>query len=101
MVLLFLAGPGLAAFQHDAREAAMCFVHSGSAGGGSLIQQTALGAAAATAFSTLAAGGGAVGGMDVAASGTPDVVTGPDGARVVDGYGQILHPRWNRALPPI
>jgi acetamidase/formamidase len=101
MVLLFLAGPGLAAFQHDAREAAMCFVHSGSAGGGSLIQQTALGAAAATAFSTLAAGGGAVGGMDVAGSGTPDVVTGPDRARVVDGYGQILHTRWNRDLPPV
>src|ERR1700693_4503664 len=82
----------------------MCFVHSGSAGsagsagGGSLVQQTALGAAAATAFSTLAAGG-AVGGMDVAA-GSPDVVTGPGGARVVDGYGQILHTRWNRDLPP-
>jgi acetamidase/formamidase len=89
----------------------MCFVHSGSAGGGSLIQQTALGAAAATAFSTLAAGGGMKGegevrklfveGMDVAGSGTPDVVTGPDGARVVDGYGQILHTRWNRDLPPV
>ena len=81
----------------------MCFVHSGSAGsagGGSLIQQTALGAAAATAFSTLAAGGGVVGGMDVAA-GSPDVVAGPGGARVVDGYGQILHTRWNRDLPPV
>src|SRR5580704_11486231 len=82
----------------------MCFVHSGSAGsagsagGGSLVQQTALGAAAATAFSALAAGG-AVGGMDVAA-GSPDVVAGPGGARVVDGYGQILHTRWNRDLPP-
>ncbi|HWN60087.1 MAG TPA: acetamidase/formamidase family protein [Streptosporangiaceae bacterium] len=78
----------------------MCFVHSGSAGGGSLIQQTALGAAAATAFSTLAAGGGAVGGMDVTASGSPDVVAGPGGTRVLDGYGQILHTRWNRDLPP-
>ncbi len=78
----------------------MCFVHSGSGAGGSLVQQTALGAAAATAFSTLAAGGGVVGGMDVAGSGTPDVVTGPAGARVVDGYGQILHTRWNRDLPP-
>src|ERR1700733_3959003 len=91
---------GWAALRHEAREAVMCFVHSGSAEGGSLIQQTALGAAAATAFSALAAGGGAVGGMDVAASGTPDVVTGPDGARVVHGYGQILHTRWNRDLPP-
>ena len=79
----------------------MCFVHSGSAEGGSLIQQTVLGAAAATAFSTLAAGSGAVGGMDVAASGSPDVVAGPGGARVVDGYGQILHTRWNRDLPPV
>jgi Acetamidase/Formamidase family len=89
----------------------MCFVHSGSAEGGSLIQQTALGAAAATAFSTLAAGGGMKGegevrklfveGMDVAASGAPDVVAGPGGARVVDGYGQILHTRWNRDLPPV
>src|SRR6202162_3146953 len=83
----------------------MCFVHSGSAGsagsagGGSLVQQTALAAAAATAFSPLAAGG-AVGGMDVAA-GSPAVVTGPGGARVVDGYGQILHTRWNRDLPPV
>jgi acetamidase/formamidase len=78
----------------------MCFVHSGSGAGGALVQQTALGAAAATAFSALAAGGGVVGGMDVAGSGTPDVVTGPAGARVVDGYGQILHTRWNRDLPP-
>jgi len=77
----------------------MCFVHSGNAGGGSLIQQTALGPAAATAFSTLAAGGGVVGSMDVT-GGSPDVVAGPGGARVVDGYGQILHTRWNRDLPP-
>jgi len=79
----------------------MCFVHSGSAHGGGLVQQTSLGAAAATAFSTLAEGGGVVGGMDVAGSGTPDVITGPDGARVVDGYGQVLHNRWNRDLPPV
>ena len=78
----------------------MCFVHSGSGAGGSLVQQAALGAAAATAFSTLAEGGGAVGAMDVAGSGTPDVVAGPGGAQVVDGYGQVLHTRWNRDLPP-
>src|SRR5260370_9969040 len=99
VVLLFRARPRLAALRHEAREAVMCFVHSGSAEGGSLIQQTALGAAAATAFSTLA-GGGAVGGMDVAGSGSPDVVAGPGGARVLDGYRQILHTRWNRDLPP-
>jgi acetamidase/formamidase len=80
----------------------MCFVHSGNA----VIQQTALGPAAATAFSGLAAGAGewgvgaAVGGMDVAGSGAPDVVAGPAGARVLDGYGQVLHTRWNRDLPP-
>src|SRR5260370_39279431 len=106
VVLLFGASPRLAALRHEAREAVMCFVHSGSAEGGSLIQQTSLGAAAATAFSTLAAGGGmrgegeVGGGMDVAASGSPDVVAGPGGARVLDGYGQILHTRWNRDLPP-
>ena len=60
----------------------MCFVHSGSGAGGSLVQQTALGVAAATAFSSLAegsgmSGGGAVSGMDVAGSGAPDVVAGP------------------------
>src|SRR5260370_32422645 len=100
VVLLFRARPRLAALRHEVREAVMCFVHSGSAEGGSLIQQTALGAAAATAFSTLAAGGGAVGGMDVAASGSPDVVAGPGGARGLDGYCQILHTRWNPDLPP-
>src|SRR5260370_8587237 len=106
VVLLFGASPRLAALRHEAREAVMCFVHSGSAEGGSLIQQTSLAAAAATASSTLAAGGGmrgegeVGGGMDVAASGSPDVVAGPGGARVLDGYGQILHTRWNRDLPP-
>jgi hypothetical protein len=59
----------------------MCFVHSGSAQAGGLVQQAALGPAAATAFSSPAMGGGAVGGMDVASSGTPDVVAG---TQVVD-----------------
>ena len=39
--------------------------------------------------------------MDVAGSGAPDVVAGPGGAQVVDGYGQVLHTRWNRDLPPV
>src|SRR5260370_3507471 len=99
VVLLFRARPRLAALRHEAREAVMCFVHSGSAEGGSLIQQTAVGAAAATAFSTLA-GGGAVGGMDVAGSGSGDGVAGAGGGGVLDGYRQILHTRWNRDLPP-
>jgi acetamidase/formamidase len=79
----------------------MCFVHSGSGAAGSLVQQTALGPAAATAFSSLGAAGGVVGGMDVAGSGAPDVVAGPGGARVLDGYGQVLQTRWNRDLPPV
>jgi acetamidase/formamidase len=79
----------------------MCFVHSGSAHPSGLIQQAALGPAAALALSSLAAGDGVVGGLDVAGSGTPDVVAGPGGARVVDGFGRVLHTRWNRDLPPV
>jgi acetamidase/formamidase len=75
----------------------MCFVHSGGVGGG-LVQQTMIGGAAATAFSAVA-GGGPIGGMAVA-GGAPDVVAGPGGARVLDGFGQVLHNRWNRDLPP-
>jgi len=47
------------------------------------------------------AGNGVAGGLDVAGSGTPDVVARPGGERVVDGYGQVLHNRWNRDLPPV
>ena len=78
----------------------MCFVHSGSAGGRGLVQQATIGAAAAAAFSSVAAGGGVLGGVDVAGSGAPDVVAGPGGARVLDGFGRVLHNRWNRDLPP-
>jgi acetamidase/formamidase len=81
-------------------EATMCFVHSGSAGGAGLIQQASVGAATAAAFSSVAAGGGSIGGLDVAGSGTPDVVAGPGGVRVLDGFGRVLHNRWNRDLPP-
>ena len=77
----------------------MCFVHSGSAGGGGLVQQATIGAAAAAAFSSMAAGG-VLGGVDVVGSGTPDVVAGPGGVRVLDGFGRVLHNRWNRDLPP-
>ncbi len=79
----------------------MCFVHSGSVGGVGLVQQAAVGAAAAAAFSSLAPGGRSVAGLDVAGSGTPEVVAGPGGVRVLDGYGQVLHNRWNRDLPPV
>jgi acetamidase/formamidase len=82
----------------------MCFVH-GSGAGGVLVQQAAVGATAAAAFSEVAAGGamreGAVGGgLDVAGAGAPDVVAGPDAERVLDGFGRVLHNRWNRDLPP-
>jgi acetamidase/formamidase len=75
----------------------MCFVHSGNAGG--LVQRAAIGEAAATAFAGVAAGTWSAG-MDVAGSGTPDVVAGAGQARVLDGYKDVLHNRWNRDLPP-
>jgi acetamidase/formamidase len=79
----------------------MCFIHSGSAGGGGLVQRAAVGPVAAAAFSSVSAGGGAAGeGMDVAGSGSPDVVAGPGQQRVLDGFGRVLHNRWNRDLAP-
>jgi len=76
----------------------MCFVHSGSAGAG-LVQRAPIGEAAAAAFGGVTAGTWATG-MDVAGSGSPDVVAGAEGARVLDGYREVLHNRWNRDLPP-
>jgi acetamidase/formamidase len=78
-------------------EATMCFVHSGGAG---LVQQAAVGAAAAAAFSSVPPAGGPVGAMDVAGAGAPDVAAGPRGEQVLDGYGRVLHNRWNRDLAP-
>ncbi|HEY6314184.1 MAG TPA: hypothetical protein VIY52_25775, partial [Streptosporangiaceae bacterium] len=75
----------------------MCFIHSGSAVG--LVQQASIGEAAAAAFSSVAAQG-PIAGMDVPGSGTPDVTAAPGGAQVLDGFGQVLHTRWNRDLPP-
>src|SRR4051812_29953731 len=82
-----------------AREVAMCFVHSGTVRHGNLIQQASVGSGAA-ALSGLAAGEGGIGGMDVAGAGSADVTAGPSGDNVVDGYGRVLHNRWNRDLPP-
>jgi acetamidase/formamidase len=82
----------------------MCFIHSGSASGG-LVQRAVVGEAAAAAFGGVAAGTWSVG-MDVAGSGSPDVVAGAEeegrggGRGVLDGYNQVLHNRWNRDLPP-
>jgi acetamidase/formamidase len=95
----------------------MCFVHGSGAGGAGLVQRAAVGAAAAAAFSAVTAGGAAPGGgpaplagggLDVAGSGAPDVVAGPparpqaagQAGRVLDGFGRVLHTRWNRDLPP-
>ena len=75
----------------------MCFVHSGSAGG--LVQRAAIGEAAAAAFSSVTVGTWAMG-TDLAGSGSPDAVAGPSEARVLDGYNQVLHNRWNRDIPP-
>ena len=75
----------------------MCFVHSGHAGG--LVQRAAIGEAAAAAFSGVTAGNWAMG-TDLAGSGSPDAVAGPGEARVLDGYNQVLHNRWNRDIPP-
>jgi len=76
----------------------MCFVHSGNAGAG-LVQRVPIGEAATAAFGGVAAGTWATG-MDVAGSGSPDVVAGSEGARILDGYREVLHNRWNRDLPP-
>ncbi|MFG2359715.1 acetamidase/formamidase family protein [Streptomyces sp. NPDC048521] len=78
----------------------MCFVHSGTMPDGSLRQQASAGPGG-DALSRLAAGEEGIGGMDVAGSGTPDVTAGPGGQAVVDGYGRVLHNRWNRDLPPV
>jgi acetamidase/formamidase len=67
--------------------------------GGGLVQRAAIGEAAAAAFSGAAAGHWSMG-TDIAGSGSPDVVAGPGATRVLDGYGQVLHNRWNRDLPP-
>lgn len=76
----------------------MCFVHSGNAGGG-LVQRAAIGETAAAAFAGVAAGTWSAD-MDVAGSGRPDVVAGEGAERVLDGYREVLHNRWNRDLPP-
>ena len=75
----------------------MCFVHSGSHGG--LVQPAAIGPAAAAAFWSVSDGGG--GGatpLDVPGAGAPSAAAGP--GRVLDGFGQVLHNRWNRDLQP-
>ncbi|WP_051276491.1 acetamidase/formamidase family protein [Marmoricola sp. URHB0036] len=76
----------------------MCFAHSGSPSE-ALHVQAGIGPAAFRTFAELAQGGG-LGTVDVAGSGTPDAVAAPEGDRILDGYGHVLHNRWNRDLEP-
>src|SRR4051812_30193665 len=76
----------------------MCFAHSGTPSE-ALHVQAGIGPAAFSAFAELATGGG-LGTVDLAGSGTPETVAAPEGDRVLDGYGQVLHNRWNRDLEP-
>ena len=76
----------------------MCYAHSGTPSD-QLHVQAGVGPAAATSFTTLADSGG-LGTVDIAGSGTPDRVAAPRGDRVLDGFGQVMHNRWNRDLEP-
>ena len=76
----------------------MCFAHSGTPSE-ALHVQAGIGPAAAFAFAELSGSDG-LGTVDVAGSGTPDNVAAPRGDRVLDGYGRVLHNRWNRDLEP-
>ena len=76
----------------------MCFAHSGTPSE-ALHVQAGIGLAAAATFAALGEGGG-LSTVDVAGSGTPDAVAAPSGERVLDGYGRVLHNRWNRDLEP-
>ena len=76
----------------------MCFAHSGTASDG-LHVQAGIGPAAVSSFTELAQAGG-LGTVDVSGSGTPEAVAAPRGDRVLDGYRQVLHNRWNRDLEP-
>jgi acetamidase/formamidase len=76
----------------------MCFAHSGTPSE-ALHVQAGIGADAARAFAQLGESDG-LGTVEVAGSGTPDAVAAPGGERVLDGYGRVLHNRWNRDLEP-
>lgn len=77
----------------------MCFAHSGTPSE-ALHVQTGVGAEAAQAFSRLAQSDG-LPAVDVAGSGTPEVVMAPRGDRVLDGFSRVMHNRWNRDLDPV
>jgi acetamidase/formamidase len=75
----------------------MCFAHSGTASD-SLHVQAGISDAASAAFAGLAATGG-LGVVQIAGSGTPEAVAAPRGERVLDGWREVRHNRWNRDLP--
>jgi hypothetical protein len=76
----------------------MCFAHSATAGD-ALHVQAGIGPEAAQSFAQLGDTGG-LGTVDEARSGTPESLAAPRGDRILDGYGRVLHNRWNRDLEP-
>ncbi|MFF0341349.1 acetamidase/formamidase family protein [Kribbella sp. NPDC004875] len=76
----------------------MCFAHSATASD-SLHVQAGVGPEAAQSFAQLADSGG-LGAVEVPGSGTPETLAAPRGERILDGYGRVLHNRWNRDLEP-
>jgi acetamidase/formamidase len=77
----------------------MCFAHSGTPSE-ALHVQAGIGPETARRFTELAETAG-LGTVEVGGGGTPDAVAAPAGTRVLDGYGRVLHNRWNRDLPPV
>jgi acetamidase/formamidase len=76
----------------------MCFAHSDTPSE-ALHVQAGIGPAAFSTFAGLGQGGG-LGTVDVPGKGTPDAVAAPAGDRILDGFGKVLHNRWNRDLEP-
>ena len=76
----------------------MCFAHSGTPSE-ALHVQAGIGPAAAFAFAELSGSDG-LGTVDVAGLRHARRVAAPRGDRVLDGYGRVLHNRWNRDLEP-
>src|SRR6266511_2448314 len=83
----------------------MCFVHSeGLVPGRELVQQVRLNPAAASAFGEAPSGlQSAAGGIRSEGGGGPERVISGGGAEppVVDGYGAVLHNRFNQDLAKV
>jgi acetamidase/formamidase len=76
----------------------MCFAHSGTASE-ALHVQAEIGPEAVAAFTGLTEAGGMTP-VDVAGAGTPETLAAPAGDRILDGYHEVNHNRWNRDLAP-